>query len=157
MLTPYRSETKINIVPGEHKHCSIVFVSLLTCCLHLARSNIVSKCSITELLSWLFCKLSLSTKKAAYKFNLLQCINCVFLFVFQVAELEAQLGHPAAVQTTREELKRSLEELETLLNAKDQVRHPVHSLHCTLSKTMYHLKGRLCVRGNPKCTLPSIS
>nr|XP_020467732.1 homer protein homolog 3 isoform X2 [Monopterus albus] len=38
----------------------------------------------------------------------------------QVAELEAQLGHPAAGQISREELRRSLEELEALLNAKDQ-------------------------------------
>uniref|UniRef100_A0A3Q1IXZ1 WH1 domain-containing protein n=1 Tax=Anabas testudineus TaxID=64144 RepID=A0A3Q1IXZ1_ANATE len=38
----------------------------------------------------------------------------------QVAELEAQLGHPAAGQTSREELKRALEELEALLKAKDQ-------------------------------------
>lgn len=53
--------------------------------------------------------------------------------MLQVAELEAQLGHPAASQTGREELKRSLEELEALLKAKDQVRRPVQSLHCTLS------------------------
>ncbi|XP_061594579.1 homer protein homolog 3-like isoform X2 [Cololabis saira] len=38
----------------------------------------------------------------------------------QVAELEAQLGHPAAAQSDKEELSRSLEELETLLRAKDQ-------------------------------------
>lgn len=81
---------------------------------------------------------------------------CFSVCVFQVAELEAQLGHPAAVQSAREELKRSLEELETLLKAKDQVRHPTHSLHCTLSKTTVciTLNG---VRGKPKCTLPSIS
>ncbi|KAM9848404.1 homer protein homolog 3-like [Aulostomus maculatus] len=38
----------------------------------------------------------------------------------QVAELEAQLGHPAAGQTGGEELSRSVEELEALLSAKDQ-------------------------------------
>uniref|UniRef100_A0A3B3D202 Homer scaffold protein 3b n=1 Tax=Oryzias melastigma TaxID=30732 RepID=A0A3B3D202_ORYME len=38
----------------------------------------------------------------------------------QVAELEAQLGHPAAGQPDKEELSRSLEELEALLRAKDQ-------------------------------------
>lgn len=48
---------------------------------------------------------------------------CVYVCVFQVAELESQLGHPAAGQTAREELSRSLEELEALLSAKDQARH----------------------------------
>uniref|UniRef100_A0AAQ4PID7 WH1 domain-containing protein n=1 Tax=Gasterosteus aculeatus aculeatus TaxID=481459 RepID=A0AAQ4PID7_GASAC len=43
----------------------------------------------------------------------------------QVAELEAQLGHPAAGQT--EELSRSLEELEALLSAKDQEIHNLQS------------------------------
>uniref|UniRef100_A0A8C7ZGP4 Homer scaffold protein 3b n=1 Tax=Oryzias sinensis TaxID=183150 RepID=A0A8C7ZGP4_9TELE len=38
----------------------------------------------------------------------------------QVAELEAQLGHPTAGQPDEEELSRSLEELEALLRAKDQ-------------------------------------
>uniref|UniRef100_A0A8D3BHJ9 WH1 domain-containing protein n=1 Tax=Scophthalmus maximus TaxID=52904 RepID=A0A8D3BHJ9_SCOMX len=42
----------------------------------------------------------------------------------QVADLEAQLGHPAAGQTAREELSRSLEELEALLSARDQ--HKIH-------------------------------
>ncbi|XP_070764794.1 homer protein homolog 3-like [Enoplosus armatus] len=45
----------------------------------------------------------------------------------QVAELEAQLGHPAAGQTVREELSRSLEELEALLSAKDQEIHNLQS------------------------------
>ncbi|XP_054459292.1 homer protein homolog 3-like isoform X1 [Anoplopoma fimbria] len=45
----------------------------------------------------------------------------------QVAELEAQLGHPAAGQTAREELSRSLEELEALLSAKDQEIHNLQS------------------------------
>ncbi|KAF7650844.1 hypothetical protein LDENG_00119660 [Lucifuga dentata] len=45
----------------------------------------------------------------------------------QVAELEAQLGHPAAGQTGREELGRSLEELEALLSAKDQEIHNLQS------------------------------
>ncbi|KAE8294012.1 Homer protein-like protein 3 [Larimichthys crocea] len=45
----------------------------------------------------------------------------------QVAELEAQLGHPAAVQTGREELSQSLEELEALLSAKDQEIHNLQS------------------------------
>ncbi|XP_053712094.1 homer protein homolog 3b isoform X2 [Synchiropus splendidus] len=38
----------------------------------------------------------------------------------QVAELESQLGHPAAAQTGAKELSRSLEELEAQLSAKDQ-------------------------------------
>uniref|UniRef100_A0A671V6V7 Homer scaffold protein 3b n=1 Tax=Sparus aurata TaxID=8175 RepID=A0A671V6V7_SPAAU len=38
----------------------------------------------------------------------------------QVAELESQLGHPAAGQTGREELNQSLEELEAQLRDKDQ-------------------------------------
>ncbi|XP_034386252.1 homer protein homolog 3-like isoform X2 [Cyclopterus lumpus] len=38
----------------------------------------------------------------------------------QVAELEAQLGPPAAGQAVGEELSRSMEELEALLSAKDQ-------------------------------------
>lgn len=42
--------------------------------------------------------------------------------MFQVAELEAQLGHPAASQPDKEELSRSLEELEALLRAKDQAK-----------------------------------
>ncbi|XP_028442949.1 homer protein homolog 3 isoform X2 [Perca flavescens] len=45
----------------------------------------------------------------------------------QVAELEAQLGHPAAGQTAREELTRSLEELEALLSTKDQEIHNLQS------------------------------
>ncbi|XP_070688503.1 homer protein homolog 3-like [Pempheris klunzingeri] len=45
----------------------------------------------------------------------------------QVAELEAQLGHPAVTQTGREELSRSLEELEAQLSAKDQARHHLQS------------------------------
>uniref|UniRef100_A0A8D3D7A2 WH1 domain-containing protein n=1 Tax=Scophthalmus maximus TaxID=52904 RepID=A0A8D3D7A2_SCOMX len=61
----------------------------------------------------------------------------------QVADLEAQLGHPAAGQTAREELSRSLEELEALLSARDQARHPVHSVHGTLSKSLNYLKGQL--------------
>lgn len=42
--------------------------------------------------------------------------------VLQVAELEAQLGHPAATGETGEELSQSVEELKALLRAKDQVR-----------------------------------
>ncbi|XP_015235801.1 PREDICTED: homer protein homolog 3 isoform X1 [Cyprinodon variegatus] len=38
----------------------------------------------------------------------------------QVAELEAQLGRPAAGQPGKEELSRALEELEALLRAKEQ-------------------------------------
>lgn len=45
----------------------------------------------------------------------------------QVAELEAQLGNPVAGQTAREELSRSLEELEALLSAKDQEIHNLQS------------------------------
>ncbi|XP_028301030.1 homer protein homolog 3-like isoform X2 [Gouania willdenowi] len=46
----------------------------------------------------------------------------------QVAELEAQLGPPAAGQDSKEELSRSVEELEALLSAKDQARHQLLSL-----------------------------
>lgn len=46
----------------------------------------------------------------------------VCLCVFQVAELEAQLGRPAAGQTGGEELSQSLEELKAQLSAKDQAR-----------------------------------
>lgn len=42
--------------------------------------------------------------------------------VFQVAELEAQLGHPGAGQTGGEELSQSVEELKAQLSAKDQAR-----------------------------------
>lgn len=45
----------------------------------------------------------------------------------QVAELESQLGHPATGQTGREELSRSLEELEAMLSAKDQEIHNLQS------------------------------
>lgn len=45
----------------------------------------------------------------------------------QVAELEAQLGRPAAGQPGKEELSRSLEELEALLRAKDQEIHNLQS------------------------------
>ncbi|XP_069378842.1 homer protein homolog 3 isoform X2 [Paralichthys olivaceus] len=45
----------------------------------------------------------------------------------QVEDLEAQLGHPAATQTGREELNRSLEELEALLSARDQEIHNLQS------------------------------
>ncbi|XP_041647026.1 homer protein homolog 3-like isoform X2 [Cheilinus undulatus] len=45
----------------------------------------------------------------------------------QVAELEAQLGRPASSQAGREELSRSLEELEALLSAKDQEIHNLQS------------------------------
>ncbi|KAJ4943752.1 hypothetical protein JOQ06_006249 [Pogonophryne albipinna] len=45
----------------------------------------------------------------------------------QVAELEGQLGHPAAGQSAREELSQSLEELEALLSAKDQEIHSLQS------------------------------
>ncbi|KAM6938921.1 homer protein homolog 3-like [Lycodopsis pacificus] len=45
----------------------------------------------------------------------------------QVSELEAQLGHPAAGQTAREELSQSVEELEALLSAKDQEIHTLQS------------------------------
>lgn len=63
--------------------------------------------------------------------------------VFQVAELEAQLGRPAAGQPGKEELSRSLEELEALLRAKDQARHQISSQQCTLSKSICHFKGKL--------------
>ena len=59
--------------------------------------------------------------------------------MFQVAELEAQLGHPAAGQTAKEELSRSVEELEALLSAKDQARHQFTPsiAHCTNPFTIY--------------------
>lgn len=69
----------------------------------------------------------------------------VCLCVFQVAELEAQLGRPSAGQPGKEELSRSLEELEALLRAKDQARHQISSRQCTLSKSICHLKGKLGV------------
>lgn len=53
----------------------------------------------------------------------------------QVAELEAQLGHPAAGQTCGEELSQSVEELRALLSAKEQVRKE------SLSKTISSSKG----------------
>ena len=59
--------------------------------------------------------------------------------MFQVSELEAQLGHPAAGQPGKEELSQSLEELEALLSAKDQARHPVLPLHSMLYKSISHL------------------
>ncbi|KAG7230626.1 hypothetical protein INR49_025343, partial [Caranx melampygus] len=61
----------------------------------------------------------------------------------KVADLEAQLGHPAAAQATREELNRSVEELEALLSAKDQARwleravithHSLTEIHSLQSK-----------------------
>uniref|UniRef100_A0A3Q1HDM6 Homer scaffold protein 3b n=1 Tax=Acanthochromis polyacanthus TaxID=80966 RepID=A0A3Q1HDM6_9TELE len=57
-----------------------------------------------------------------FKYVFIMC-----LCVFQVAELEAQLGHPAAGQPGKEELSRSLEELEALLSAKDQEIHSLQS------------------------------
>ena len=39
-----------------------------------------------------------------------------------MAELEAQLGRPAATHTAQEELSQSVEELKALLSAKDQAR-----------------------------------
>ncbi|XP_068174866.1 homer protein homolog 3-like isoform X2 [Antennarius striatus] len=45
----------------------------------------------------------------------------------QVAELEAQLGHPAAGQARKEELSQSLEELKAELSAKDQEIHNLQS------------------------------
>uniref|UniRef100_A0A8C6SLA2 WH1 domain-containing protein n=1 Tax=Neogobius melanostomus TaxID=47308 RepID=A0A8C6SLA2_9GOBI len=42
----------------------------------------------------------------------------------QVSELETQLGRPSSGQSGTEELSRSLEELEALLSAKNQVRRP---------------------------------
>lgn len=48
--------------------------------------------------------------------------SCVCVCLFQVAELEGQLGHPAATGETGEELSQSVEELKELLRAKDQVR-----------------------------------
>lgn len=50
------------------------------------------------------------------------------MFVCQVAELEAQLGHPAAGETGGEELSQSVEELRALVSAKEQVRAAVPHL-----------------------------
>ncbi|XP_062251175.1 homer protein homolog 3-like [Platichthys flesus] len=52
----------------------------------------------------------------------------------QVEDLEAQLGHPAAAQTGREELNRSLEELEALLSARDQEIHNLQSKKTDVSE-----------------------
>ncbi|KAG7514515.1 hypothetical protein JOB18_036097 [Solea senegalensis] len=52
----------------------------------------------------------------------------------QVADLEAQLGHPAAGQTAREELSRSLEELEALLSAREQEIHNLQSKKANVGK-----------------------
>lgn len=54
--------------------------------------------------------------------------------VLQVAELETQLGRPAAGQPGKEELRRTLDELEALLSAKNQARLS-HCTHNTLSKS----------------------
>lgn len=45
----------------------------------------------------------------------------------QVAELEAQLGHPAAGETGGEELSQSVEELRALVSAKEQEIHSLQS------------------------------
>lgn len=47
------------------------------------------------------------------------------MFVCQVAELEAQLGHPAAGEPGGQELSQSVEELKALVSAKEQVRTAV--------------------------------
>lgn len=52
----------------------------------------------------------------------------------QVAELEAQLGHPAAGQTAKEELSRSVEELEALLSTKEQEIHNLQSKKTDVSE-----------------------
>ncbi|XP_077572971.1 homer protein homolog 3b isoform X2 [Stigmatopora nigra] len=52
----------------------------------------------------------------------------------QVADLEAQLGHPAAAHADKEELSRSLEELEALLSAKDQEIHSLQSKSCDVKE-----------------------
>lgn len=53
-----------------------------------------------------------------------------------MADLEAQLGHPAAGQTCGEELSQSVEELRALLSAKEQVRKKK-----SLSKTIRKLQS----------------
>lgn len=58
-------------------------------------------------------------------FYVIHSCVCSCVCVFQVAELEAQLGRPAAGQPGKEELSRSLEELEAQLRAKDQARHQI--------------------------------
>ena len=74
--------------------------------------------------------------------------------MFQVAELEAQLGHPAAALPDKEELSRSLEELEALLRAKDQAKKKKKQflfLYCMLSASICHLiKGSLRVQSQPR-------
>lgn len=59
--------------------------------------------------------------------------------MFQVAELEAQLGHPVA-QTGRDELSQSVEELKALLKDKDQVRQLYRSIRVGVTSLTEPLK-----------------
>uniref|UniRef100_A0A3Q3WLJ1 WH1 domain-containing protein n=1 Tax=Mola mola TaxID=94237 RepID=A0A3Q3WLJ1_MOLML len=52
----------------------------------------------------------------------------------QVAELEAQLGRPAAAPTAQEELSQSVEELKALLSSKDQEIHSLQSKKTDVSE-----------------------
>ncbi|KAI4829424.1 hypothetical protein KUCAC02_023465 [Chaenocephalus aceratus] len=77
----------------------------------------------------------------------------------QVAELEGQLGHPAAGQSAREELSQSLEELEALLSAKDQEIHSLQSkktdvgeLEKEREETIQRLEVKIIQRRNANCT-----
>lgn len=64
----------------------------------------------------------------------------------QVAELETQLGRPAAGQPGKEELRRTLDELEALLSAKNQEIHSLQSKKsdvCELEKERAEAMQRL--------------
>lgn len=59
------------------------------------------------------------------------------MFVCQVAELEAQLGHPAAGEAGGTELSQSVEELRALVSAKEQVRAAVPRRRPTPSASIF--------------------
>lgn len=69
--------------------------------------------------------------------------------MLQVAELETQLGHPAAGQTGTEELSESLEQLEALLRAKDQARHKTFPAPSAVQINLL-LLFLLLLRGSPR-------
>lgn len=62
----------------------------------------------------------MTSLRALTPFSLFFFFFC--MFVRQVAELEAQLGHPVAGEPGGEELSQSVEELRALVSAKEQVR-----------------------------------
>lgn len=95
--------------------------------------------------------------KALYKWVLLLNVYYLCVCVFQVAELEAQLGHPAAGQTGREELSQSLEELEALLSAKDQARHQSTITEQHVQKSKWIQMERVCLLAVTCAPLLSLS